>query len=67
MTLGVVVSKFSDAGLSVDEELTLACAIVYPIKTHIDHFRSFLFYGVIGEAVGNRVVDLYWSDRLWVA
>ena len=63
--LGVVVAKVSDAWLPVDEELTLACAIVYPIKAHVDRFRSFLFDGVVGEAVGGRVVDLDWSGRLW--
>ena len=63
--LGVVVAKVSDAWLPVDEELTLACAIAYPIKAHVDRFRSFLFDGVVGEAVGGRVVDLDWSGRLW--
>ena len=64
--LGGVVAKVSDARLSVDEELTLACAIAYPIKSHVNRFRSFLFGGVVGEAVGGRVVDLGWSGRLWV-
>ena len=66
MIFGVVVAKVSDARLPVDEELTLACAITYPIKTHVDRFRSFLFDGVVGEAVCGRVVDWYWSGRLWV-
>ena len=66
MMLGVVVTQVSDAQLPVDEDLTLACAIVYPIKAHVDLFRSFLFDGVVGEAVGVRVVDLDWSGRLWV-
>ena len=30
--LGVVVAKVSDAWLPVDEEVTLDCAIAYPIK-----------------------------------
>ena len=64
--LGVLVAKVSDARLPVDEELTLACAIAYPIKTHIARFRSFLFDGVVGEAVRGRVVDLDCSGRLWV-
>ena len=64
--LGVVVAKFSDARLPVHEELDLACAIVYPIKAHIDRFWLFLFDGVVGEAVGGRVVNLYWRGRLWV-
>ena len=58
MMLGVVVSKVSDARLPVDEELTLACAIVHPIKAHVDRFRSFLLDGVVGKAVGGGVVDL---------
>ena len=64
--LGVVVAKVSDARLPVDEELTLACEIAYPIKAHVDRFRSFLLDGVVGEAVDGRVVDLDWSVWLWV-
>ena len=66
MMLGVVVAKVSDARLPVDEELTLACAFAYPIKTHVDRFRSFLLDGVVGKSVGGRVFDLDWSFRLWV-
>ena len=56
MVLGVIVAQVSDAGLPVDEELTLAFAVAYPIKAHVDRFRSFLFDGVVGEAVGGGVV-----------
>ena len=66
MVLGVIVAQVSDAGLSVDEELTLACVVAYSIKLHVDCFRSVLFGGVIGEAVGGIVVYLDWSGRLWV-
>ena len=66
MMLGVVVAKVIDARLPVDEELTLACAITYPIKAHVDRFQSFLLDDVVGEAVGGRVVNLDWSGRLWV-
>ena len=64
MMLGVIVTQVSDAGLPVDEELTLACSVAYPIKLNVDRFRSFLFDGVIGEAVGARVVYLDWCGRL---
>ena len=64
--LGVVVAQVSDDRLPVDEELTLACAIAYPIKAHVNNFRLFLFDGVVGEAVGGRVFNLDWSGRLWV-
>ena len=63
---GVIVSHVSDSQLPLYEEMTLACAIAYPIKAHVDCFRSFLFDGVVGEAVGGRVVYLDWSGRLWV-
>ena len=63
--LGVVVAQVSDTWLPVDEELTWDCGIVYPIKAHVDRFRSFLFDGVVGKAVSDRVVDLDWSGRLW--
>ena len=49
--LGMIVTKVSDAGLPVDEELTLACAVAYPIKAHINRFWSFLLDGVVGKAV----------------
>ena len=66
MILGLVVAKVGDTRLPVDVELDLACAIAYPIKAHVDRFRSFLFDGVVGEAVGGRVVNLDWCGRLWV-
>ena len=66
MMLGVAVPKVIDAWLPVDEELTLACVIAYPIEAHVDHFRSFLFDGVLGKAIGSRVIGLDWSGRLWV-
>ena len=66
MVLGVIVSQVSDAGLPVDEELTLYCAVAYPIKAHVDRFRSFLFDSVVCESSGGRVVYLGWSGRLWV-
>ena len=66
MMLGVVVAQVSDVQMPVDEELTLACAIEYPIKAHVDRFRLFLFDGVVGKAVSSRVVDLDCSGRLWV-
>ena len=56
MMLDVIVAQVSDARLPADEELTLACAVVYPIKSHVDRIRSFLFDGIVGEAVGSRVV-----------
>ena len=38
MMLSVIVAQVSNAGLPVDEELTLACAVAYPIKAHVDRF-----------------------------
>ena len=61
MMIGVVVAKVSDNQLTVDEELTLACSVAYPIKAHVDRFWWFLPDGVVGEAVGGRVVELDWS------
>ena len=66
MVLGVIVAQVCDARLLVDEELTLACAVAYPIKAHADRFRSFFFNGVVGEAVGGGFVDLDWCCWLWV-
>ena len=66
MVLGVIFAQFSDDGLPVDEEPTLACAVTYPIKAHVYCLQSFLLDGVVGEAVGGGVVDLDWNGRLWV-
>ena len=66
MVLGVIVAQVIDAGLPIDEELALACAVVYPIKAHVNRFLSFLFDGVVGEAVYGGVVYLDWRGRLWV-
>ena len=67
MMLGLLVAKVGYGRMPVDEELALACAITYPIKAHVNRFRSFLFDGVIGEAVDGGVVDLDWISRMWVA
>ena len=66
MLLGVIVPQVSDSGLPVDEELTLACAVAYLIKAHVDRFQSFLLDGVVGKAVGGGIVDLDCRGRLWV-
>ena len=62
----MIVAQVCDAGLPVDEELTLACTVADPIKAHVDRFQSFLLDGVVSEAVGVGVVDLDWRGRLWV-
>ena len=41
MVLGVIFTQVCDAGLPVDEGLTLACAVADPIKVHVVRFRSF--------------------------
>ena len=64
--LVVVVAQVSDAKLPVYEGLTLACAITYPIKVHVDHFRLFLFDGVNGKVIDGILVHLDWSGRQWV-
>ena len=66
MVIDVIVAQVSDAGMPVDEELTLACAVAYPIKAHVNRFRWFLLDGVVGKSVGGGVVDLDWRGRLWV-
>ena len=66
MVLGMIVAQVCDAGLPVDEELTLSCMVVDPIKAHVDRFLSFFLDGVVGKAVGSEVVYLDWCGRLWV-
>ena len=62
----MIVAQVFYAGLPVDEEMTLYCAVAYPIKAHVDCFQSFLIDGVVGKAVGVGVVNLDWRGRLWV-
>ena len=62
----MIVAQVCDAGLPVDEELTLDCAVAYPIQVYVDCFRSFLLDGVVGKAVCGGVVDLDWRGGLWV-
>ena len=64
--LGVIFAQVSDAGLSVDEELILDCAVAYPIKAHVNRFRLFLLDGVVGKVVGSGVVELDWRGGLKV-
>ena len=66
MVLRAIVAQVSDAGLPVDEEPTLACAVAYQIRAHVDRFRSFLLDGFVGEAVGGGVVDLDWRQAVGV-
>ena len=63
---GVIVAQVSDAGMPVDKELTLACAVAYPIEAHVDRFRSFFLDGVVGVSVSGGVVDLDCCGRLWM-
>ena len=65
MVLSMIVAQVSDAGLPVDDEPTLACAVAYLIKSHVDRFQLFVLDGVVGEAVVGGVVDLDWRGRLW--
>ena len=62
----MIVAQVCDAGLPVDEEMTLACTVTDPIRAHVDRFRSFLLDGVVGKAAGGGVVDLDWRGRLRV-
>ena len=41
MVLGVIVAQVRYARLPVDEELTLAYVVAYPIKSHVDRFGRF--------------------------
>ena len=66
MVIGVIVAQVSDVGMPVDEELILACAVMYPIKAHVDRFRSFLLDGVVSEAVGGGVFYFDWCGGIWV-
>ena len=66
MVLGLVVTKVGDTWLPVYYELALACTIADTVKAHVDRFQPFLLDGVIGKAVGDGVVDLDWSGRMWV-
>ena len=57
MMLGVIVTKIVGAGAPVDDKLSLAGPVLDPIEAHVDGFGSFLFDGVVGEALSSGVVD----------
>ena len=55
---GVVICEIIRAFSPVDEEVTLAHAVSYPIKTHVHGFGAALLHGVVGDASGACVVGL---------
>ena len=47
--LGVVIAKISISWLPIDKQFVLEGPILDQIKTHVDGFRPFLFYGGFGK------------------
>ena len=60
----MIVAQVCDAGLTVYQELTLACVVPYPIKAHVDRFLSFLLDGVVRDDVNGGVVNMDWCGGL---
>ena len=66
MVLGMEIVYVGRTGLSVDQRLFLADAVLDPIKTNVNCFGSFLLDGPVGEALGGGIVNLRWGRRLRV-
>ena len=66
VVLGERVTKVSAAGFTINEKLTLLCAVLDPIEAHINGFGSFFLYGAICETFRGRVVNADWGWWLWV-
>ena len=45
----------------MDMELSLLCAILEPIVTHVDCFEAFLFDCVVCKPVAHGIVNLNWG------
>ena len=58
VVFGVVITKIGLPRVPVDKELALVGLGFDPIEVHVDGFGSFLFDGVIHEALGSGVVNL---------
>ena len=67
MVFGEAIGMIGVTGGPVDVEVALADAVVDPAEAHVDGFGSFLFDGVVGDAVGSAVVCGDDSWGLWPA
>ena len=67
MMLSVVISPVVGAFTPVDEELTLIRAVSDPVEPHVHCLGSFLFNGIVDDAVGASVIGLDWGGALGVA
>ena len=67
MVLGVVVGHVSGPWSPEDMKLILFDAILHPVESHVNGFRSYLFALFIGNRHRCGIVNLDWSGRLGVA
>ena len=67
VVLGEVVSKVVSAATPVDEELSLLDPVSYPIKAHVNGFRTALLDCVVGDPSGASIVCLDRSGLLRMA
>ena len=66
VVLGEIISQVGGSFLPVDDEMSLAGAVVHPVKSHFDGLGVSLLRIVVGYAAGALIVYLDWSRRLWV-
>jgi hypothetical protein len=67
MVFGEIVCKIVCTFSSMDDELTLFDAVIYPIKAHANCLGSSLFDGFVGHACCTCIVCLNGCGWLWVA
>ena len=64
---GKVISLIASSWFPKDGKLTLAFAIVEPVKVHVHSFGAFLLDSIIDDPTSSVVVGLEWGSWLWVA
>jgi hypothetical protein len=67
VVLGEVIGLVGSSRFPVDVELILANPILNPIETHVNGFRVFHLYSIIGDACSGAIVGLDGSGWLGMA
>ena len=67
VVLGDIVNQVVFSGGPENDEVALACAVLYPMEPHVDGLGMTVFDFVIGKSHCCLVVDHEWRRRLWMA
>jgi hypothetical protein len=64
MMLGEIVGQIREAGSPVNNKLFLFDAVLNPVETHVNGFRTSLLDGFVGYSGGTGVIGL--DRRRWL-